>query len=153
MDREPPRRQAGFNSRKLRGSDPIGSRPDRLAFWAVLMAVVVMLVAAGTGRAAPGGSVPVPEDPSGAAVATFYGPGFYGNEMACGETLRRTTVGVAHRSLPCGTEVAIRYGGRSLRTEVVDRGPYTKGVEWDLTSAAARQVRLTYTDTIRVRVG
>lgn len=118
-----------------------------------------MLVAAGTGRAdivakpAPGGGVPVPEDPNGPAVATFYGPGFYGNEMACGETLRRSTVGVAHRTLPCGTELSIRYRGRSLRTAVVDRGPYAKGVEWDLTSAAAKRVGLTYTDMIRVRVG
>jgi len=52
-DLEPPRRQAGFNSREFRSSDPIGSRPDRIAFWAVLFAVAVLLVAAGTALAGP----------------------------------------------------------------------------------------------------
>jgi hypothetical protein len=48
---ERPKRQAGFNSRQFRETDPIGTRPDRLAFWAVVLAVVAMLVAAGTGTA------------------------------------------------------------------------------------------------------
>ena len=43
--------------------------------------------------------------------ATWYGPGFFGNETACGQTLTRRTVGVAHKTLPCGTKVVIRYGG------------------------------------------
>ena len=33
-------------------------------------------------------------------VATWYGPGFYGNKTACGETLSRHIVGVADRTLP-----------------------------------------------------
>ena len=57
-------------------------------------------------------------------VATWYGPGLFGNRTACGKRLTRRTVGVAHRSLPCGTRVAIRYRGRLLRTRVIDRGPY-----------------------------
>jgi len=52
VDEDLPRRQAGFNSRRLRRSDPIGSRPDRLAFWAVVMAVVVMIAAAASAHAA-----------------------------------------------------------------------------------------------------
>src|SRR5215471_7928543 len=39
------------------------------------------------------------------AGATWYGPGLYGNKTACGETLLPNTIGVAHRSLPCGTTV------------------------------------------------
>ena len=49
-------------------------------------------------------------------VATWYGPGFYGSRTACGERLGRRTVGVAHRSLPCGTKLTIRYKGRFVRT-------------------------------------
>jgi len=51
MDPSNPRRQAGFNSRRLRSIDPIASRPDRIAYWALVMAVVVMVVAAATAHA------------------------------------------------------------------------------------------------------
>ena len=56
-------------------------------------------------------------------TATWYGPGFYGNTTACGIKLTRTVVGVAHKTLPCGSKVTIKYRGRYLRTRVIDRGP------------------------------
>src|SRR6476660_985707 len=71
------------------------------------------------------------------AGATWYGPGFYGNDTACGKVLRTTTIGVANRTLPCGTRVTFSYHGRYLVAPVIDRGPYRKGYDWDLTSAAA----------------
>ena len=83
------------------------------------------------------------------SVATWYGPGFFGERTACGKTLRRKTTGVAHRNLPCGTKVTLKYGGRFVRTRVIDRGPYASGVRWDLTQKTARQLHLTTTDTIR----
>ncbi|MGI8595316.1 MAG: septal ring lytic transglycosylase RlpA family protein [Solirubrobacteraceae bacterium] len=61
---------------------------------------------------------------------------FYDRITACG-TLRPTTLGVAHKTLPCGTKVAFFYGGRTLTVPVVDRGPYRRGFTWDLTEAAA----------------
>jgi hypothetical protein len=69
------------------------------------------------------------------AEASYYGPGLYGNGMACGGTLLPGTVGVAHRSLPCGSRVRLRYRGRTVRVRVVDRGPYVAGREFDLTAA------------------
>src|SRR5258708_2450565 len=45
------------------------------------------------------------------AGATWYGPGLYGRHTACGETLRPGTIGVAHRSLPCGTAVKFVFHG------------------------------------------
>jgi rare lipoprotein A (peptidoglycan hydrolase) len=72
------------------------------------------------------------------ATATWFGPGFYGQRTACGETMTPTLLGVAHRWLPCGTLVDISYNGRSLRVPVVDRGPYSRGVSWDLTTATAQ---------------
>jgi len=39
---------------------------------------------------------------------TWYGPGFYGNRTACGQRYTRHIVGVAHRTLPCGTLVQFR---------------------------------------------
>jgi rare lipoprotein A len=88
------------------------------------------------------------------AVATWYGPGFYGHQTACGIELTPELVGVAHRSLPCGTNVAVHYGSRTLVVPVVDRGPYGSAARWDLTEAAAQQLGFTQTDTVgAVRVG
>jgi rare lipoprotein A len=82
------------------------------------------------------------------ARATWFGPGFYGKRTACGIVLRRSTVGVAHRRLPCGTKVAVTYRGRSLVVPVVDRGPYRRGVQYDLTGAAARLLGVVVTSRI-----
>jgi len=82
------------------------------------------------------------------AMATWYGPGLYGNTTACGQELTRELVGVAHKTLPCGTLVEVSYAGRSTVVPVVDRGPYVKGRTWDLTSAAAEQ--LGFTQTARI---
>jgi rare lipoprotein A len=82
------------------------------------------------------------------ATASWYGPGFYGRRTACGQVLRHTTLGVAHRTLPCGSEVAIAYRGRSIVVPVIDRGPFAHGVHWDLTAAAAGQLGVTVTSRI-----
>lgn len=82
------------------------------------------------------------------AVATWYGPGFFGRQTACGIELTRETVGVAHRSLPCGTPVQIAFGQRVVVVPVIDRGPYANGADWDLTQAAAQQLGMTGTSRI-----
>jgi rare lipoprotein A (peptidoglycan hydrolase) len=82
------------------------------------------------------------------ATATFYGPGFYGHRTACGKILRRSTVGVANRTLPCGTRVAVYYGGEMIVVPVIDRGPYANGANWDLTMATAKALAMYTTATI-----
>jgi len=74
------------------------------------------------------------------AYASWYGPGLYGNRLGCGGTLGVGTLGVAHKSLPCGTQVTFRRGGRSVRVRVIDRGPYVGGREYDLTAATAQRL-------------
>ncbi len=69
------------------------------------------------------------------AHASYYGPGLYGNSTACGRTLTPSTVGVANKSLPCGTKVTFRYRGRTVNARVIDRGPFAGNREWDLTAA------------------
>jgi rare lipoprotein A len=69
------------------------------------------------------------------AQASWYGPGLYGGRLGCGGTLTPGTLGVANKSLPCGTKVTLRHGGRTVRVPVVDRGPYVAGREYDLTAA------------------
>jgi rare lipoprotein A len=75
------------------------------------------------------------------AYASWYGPGLYGNLLACGGTLGAGTLGVAHRTLPCGTKVTLRRGKRSVRVPVIDRGPFVGGREYDLTAATAQRLR------------
>jgi rare lipoprotein A len=69
------------------------------------------------------------------ADASYYGPGLYGNGVACGGTLMPGTMGVANKTLPCGTRVKLRYHGRSVTVPVIDRGPYVAGRDYDLTEA------------------
>jgi rare lipoprotein A len=83
-----------------------------------------------------------------AAHASYYGPGFYGGTTACGQTLTPSTVGVANKSLPCGTKVVFRYRGRTVKAPVIDRGPYAAGREWDLTSALKAKLGFGSTGTV-----
>ena len=57
-------------------------------------------------------------------LVTWYGPGFYGRRTACGQRYSRYVVGVAHRTLPCGTLVQFQWHGRTAVAPVIDRGPY-----------------------------
>ena len=68
-------------------------------------------------------------------LASWYGPGFYGNRTACGQIYSPQIVGVAHKSLPCGTLLVLSYGGRSVTVPVIDRGPYIAGRTLDLSAA------------------
>ncbi len=75
--------------------------------------------------------------------ASWYGPGLYGNHVACGGILRPGTIGVAHKTLPCGTKVTFAYRGRYIVARVIDRGPYVSGRAWDLTRAASDALGVT----------
>lgn len=69
------------------------------------------------------------------AGASWYGGG---GGLACGGQLTSTTMGVANKTLPCGSQVTLRYGERTVRVRVIDRGPYVAGREFDLTEATKR---------------
>lgn len=118
----------------------------------LLLIAVVLACAAAPAQAGTGGASTLASSQVNAgdgiafsplrwAGATWYGPGLYGNNTACGQVLRPNTVGVAHRTLPCGTPVKFVYRGRQIVTRVIDRGPYSDGNDWDLTLAAARTLR------------
>jgi rare lipoprotein A (peptidoglycan hydrolase) len=108
---------------------------------------------AGTGGVSAGPIAPAKPGVHKAALATWFGPGFYGQTTACGQTLTPDTVGVANRTLACGTLVRLSYRGRLLTAPVIDRGPYgNNGAEWDLTTGAARSLGVLDTVRLRARV-
>ena len=84
---------------------------------------------------------------------SWYGPGFIGNRTACGKTLTRSLLGVAHRTLPCGTLITFRSAGRTLTVPVVDRGPYVADRIFDLTYGACKALGHCYTGPIQWRYG
>jgi rare lipoprotein A len=106
----------------------------------------------GSGGASAPSTTPAgtPAAPSAKAqIATWFGPGFYGKRTACGQTMSPVIVGVANRTLPCGTLVLVDYKDHQLTVPVIDRGPYGHGATWDLTWGAASA--LTITETVRVK--
>jgi len=86
------------------------------------------------------------------ARVSWYGPGFYGHTMAGGGQLTRTSMVVAHRSLPFGTRVLIRYHGRSVTAVVRDRGPFVSGRTFDLGPGTARALGFSGVGTISYRI-
>lgn len=134
----------------LRRERAAGRRLQRHARWAPLLATAaaIALVAAPAQAVTGGASTQASAEAQAGnglafgtmrtAGATWYGPGLYGRQTACGQVLRPGTIGVAHRRLPCGTTVRFTYRGRYLVTQVIDRGPYTHGNSWDLTNGARK---------------
>jgi rare lipoprotein A len=88
------------------------------------------------------------------AGASWYGgASMWGRKTACGQTLRPATIGVAHKTLPCGTTVKFAYQGHVVLARVIDRGPYVKGRAWDLTAAAAEALEFEGVGQVRYAIG
>lgn len=65
------------------------------------------------------------------SVASWYQDG---GSTACGF---HAGLGVANKSLPCGTKVRFRHAGHTVTATVDDRGPYVGGRDWDLNQNTA----------------
>ena len=88
----------------------------------------------------------------GIIVASWYGPGFYGNRTACGQLYTPEIIGVAHSTLPCGTPLTLTYGGQALTVAVIDRGPFIAGRTIDLSNATKLALGCTDLCTLRMQV-
>jgi rare lipoprotein A (peptidoglycan hydrolase) len=117
----------------------LAQREIALAGLALLAGAVALAVTAQTRHHAP--TTPQQEG-SYVALAGSSGPASFGHHTACGGVIRPDTVGVAHPTLPCGARVFIEYDGTTVLTQVVDRGPYVPGRQFDLTDALARRLGL-----------
>jgi hypothetical protein len=85
---------------------------------------------------------------------SWYGPGFYGGRTACGLAYTTETLGVANRTLPCGTLVTFRNpeNGATITVPVIDRGPYVSGRQWDLSGATCLALDHCYTGELLWRL-
>lgn len=131
----------------------LAQRELALAAVALLAAVVSLAVTAQT--RSPSSSLPQPEG-NYAALAGTIGSAAVGRRTACGEVIRADTEGVAHPTLPCGARIYVVYHGKHVLTQVIDRGPYVPGREFDLTEALAARLGLQGVQTIHwsyARVG
>jgi rare lipoprotein A (peptidoglycan hydrolase) len=82
------------------------------------------------------------------SFASYYGPGLYGSGLACGGRLSQSTVGVAHKTLPCGTKVTFKVGSHVVTARVIDRCPYVSGRDWDLTTALKNKLHFGSTGAV-----
>jgi rare lipoprotein A (peptidoglycan hydrolase) len=86
---------------------------------------------------------------------SWYGAAFFGNGTACGQAYTPEIMGVAHRTLPCGTLVTFRNpaNGRQATVPVIDRGPYAAGRQWDMSYGLCTYLDHCYTGSIEWRWG
>ena len=119
---------------------------------AAIAAVAITRRDVGSNRNLPG-AVVVPGTKNGyyTARAAPYGPTATRRRTACGKPFLKTTEGVAHPVLPCGVRLYIRFQGREVLTQVVDRGPNVPGRDLDVTKALANRLDLHGTQTIQWR--
>jgi rare lipoprotein A len=117
----------------------LAQRQAVLAGVALLAAVVSLAVT--SGRHEPSRKLP-PAVGSYTALAGSSGIVAYGKRTACGQVIGPRTEGVAHPVLPCGVKIYLSYQGRHVLTQVIDRGPYAPGRQFDLTEALARRLGL-----------
>jgi rare lipoprotein A len=144
----------------------------RAAILAGALAVLCLAIVPGAQATTGGATTPIPAEeaapvetastfneaelsftPYRIAGASWYGgKTMWGRTTACGQVLRPTTIGVANKTLPCGTPVKFVWHGHSIVAPVIDRGPYVKGRSWDLTSAAAEALEFEGVGRIRYAV-
>jgi rare lipoprotein A len=86
--------------------------------------------------------------------ASWYGPGFYGNRTANGETFRPGTRTAAHRTLPFGTRVRVTnlWNGRSTVVRINDRGPFHGNRVIDLAHGAAQDLGVISSGVAQVKL-
>jgi rare lipoprotein A len=86
--------------------------------------------------------------------ASWYGPGFQGNETANGETFDQNKMTAAHPSLPLGSKADVTNleNGKKVEVKINDRGPYAEDRAIDLSRAAAKKLDMEEDGTAKVKI-
>jgi rare lipoprotein A len=116
---------------------------------ALIAAIVALALSSPFGRSSDGPRIPQPVRTWYRALAAPYVPAASRKRTACGQRASRDVLGVAHPVLPCGVKIYISYGGNRVLTQVIDRGPYVPGRDFDVTKALADKIDLHGTQPIR----
>lgn len=87
-----------------------------------------------------------------AGEASWYGNEFRGKPTASGAMFLPERYTVAHRTLPFGLYLLIRFRDRCVVAFLNDRGPYVDGRILDLSQASAQAVGLTGVQDVRATV-
>jgi rare lipoprotein A (peptidoglycan hydrolase) len=124
-----------------------------ICFVAVIAAVAIAHRGGGSSDRNLPGAVPVPGTKNGyyTGRAAPYSPSAAHPRTACGQVFSDKTQGVAHPVLPCGVRLYIRFHGREVLTQVIDRGPTVPGRDFDITKALANRLDLHGPQTIQWR--
>jgi hypothetical protein len=138
---------AGFESAPATAAAPAEPAPAQTTA-APLQPIPVAAVAA----AAPPAPAEAVVQSDAIVLASWYGPGFYGNKTACGQTYTPEILGVAHLTLPCGTRLTLTYGSHAITVTVIDRGPYVAGRAIDLSNATRQALSCTDLCTLRMQI-
>lgn len=85
-------------------------------------------------------------------LASWYGPGFHGNQTANGETYDQYDLTAAHTTLPLPSLVNVTNleNGKQLVVRVNDRGPFHDGRIIDLSKASAERLGITGLAKVKV---
>ena len=125
--------------------------------WTIVVALVTMLLATAS-CAHDGEGAGERTNRTYVGLASFYGPGFHGEETASGEVFNQRALTAAHRTLPLGTVVRVTNleNGRSVVVRINDRGPYgrnhRKGTIIDVSRGAAQRLRFIEDGLVKVKV-
>lgn len=117
------------------------------------LAAILFALLAGAGAATPGD-----RRATQFGLASWYGPGFHGEETASGEIFNQRAMVAAHRTLPLGSVIRVTNleNGRRVTLRVIDRGPYgrnvRKGTVVDVSRGAARRLQFIEDGVTRVRI-
>lgn len=62
------------------------------------------------------------------------------SKTASGERMDPNKMTTAHKTLPFGTKLEVKYGDKTVIVRVNDRGPFAKGRKLDLSKKAAKEL-------------
>lgn len=84
--------------------------------------------------------------------ARQLGDGLMGSGCSDGTIVTEESMGVAHKTLPLGTQIQIVYDGTVVNATVHDRGPFVAGRDLDLQPAVARALGFDGVGMVQYRV-
>ena len=86
--------------------------------------------------------------------ASWYGPGFHGEQTASGAEFDQKELTAAHPELPFGTRVTVTNleNGKKVKVKINDRGPSAEGRIIDVSKEAAKKLGMISDGSAEVRI-